>query len=102
MLTFLNMVKFYKILFRLVNNFSLKELWEVDYDTEDDDRNNIDDDPPEDTAGFGEITIGVWVTHRTVPGLDLSNLLYTVSLKGLHFYWEWGRGDISPDTSISF
>jgi hypothetical protein len=46
-----------------VNNLSLKKLWEIEAEAEDDDRDNIDDDSPRDTLGICEVTVGVGVTH---------------------------------------
>ena len=54
-------------MYRVVNNLGLKKLWEIEAEAEDDDRDNIDDDSPGDTLGMCEVTVGVGVTHCTIP-----------------------------------
>ena len=45
----------------------LEELGDVNENTEDDNRNDIEHNTPWNTLGLSKISVSVWMTHRTVP-----------------------------------
>ena len=49
------------LLSRIINNFGLKELWEVEDDAEDDDRDDVDGDSSGDTSCLCEDSVCVRV-----------------------------------------
>ena len=49
------------LLSRIINNFGLKKLGEVENDAEDDDRDDVDGDSSGDTSGLCEVSVCVMV-----------------------------------------
>ena len=58
----------YLLLFRIINNFCLKELWKVEDDAEDDDGDDVDGDSSGDTSGLCYVSVCVRVADWTVSG----------------------------------
>ena len=60
-----------------VDNPCLKELWYVEYNAEEEDRDEVEADSPADRAGLGEVPVRVGVAHSAVP--QLHKHLYILS-----------------------